>query len=264
MASDRGAAVVGGDGGGRVRVSSSRARRWVVRLRRRVRRTLAAGRRAFSGPVGGAALAVVPFAAVVCMAAARDLPADARGGVLGAGTNGAGANGAGAFHPVANGSSTPFSETAGSRSLRTFAEIRHRKLGAYASTFRIDRGLAELIYETALREGLDPELGFRLVRVESSFRRGAVGPAGSIGLAQVRPATARWLQPGISRAELFEPETNLRLGFRYLGLLLREYGGEARLALLAYNRGPGTVAALLALGEDPANGYARRVLQGSR
>ena len=204
-----------------------------------LRRSLRAIRGAFSRAAGIAGLAVVPFAAVVCIAAAGGLPAEPA---------------------VERSARAPF-EPAGSSSFRSFAEVRRRSIEAYASAFRIDAELAGLIYETAFREGLDPDLGFRLVRVESSFRRRAVGPAGSIGLAQVRLGTARWLEPGITRDRLFDPGTNLRLGFRYLDLLLHRYRGDARLALLAYNRGPGTVTALLALGEDPANGYARRVLE---
>ena len=99
------------------------------------------------------------------------------------------------------------------------------------------------------------------MRVESSFRQGAIGPAGSIGLSQVQPKTAAWLDPSVTRDDLFEMETNLQLGFRYLRLLIDRYG-DTRLALLAYNRGPGTVDAMLAAGEDPANGYAARVLRG--
>lgn len=137
---------------------------------------------------------------------------------------------------------------------------RADRIDEYAARYRIDRELTTLIHDAALNQGLDPELAFRLVRVESSFRQRAVGPAGAVGYAQVQPRTARWLDPTVTREKLFETETNLRIGFRYLRLLLDRYDGDTRMALLAYNRGPGRVAALMALGEDPANGYAARVL----
>ena len=79
------------------------------------------------------------------------------------------------------------------------------------------------------------------------------------GYTQVQPNTAWWLDPTVTRDVLFEMDTNLRLGFRYLRMLIDRYG-STRIALLAYNRGPGTVQALIASGEDPANGYATRVL----
>jgi len=77
------------------------------------------------------------------------------------------------------------------------------------------------------------------------------------------PATGRALQPGLERADLFDPETNLRLGFRYLRELLAMYDGDVDLALHAYNRGPTIVNRILREGGDPANGYANAVLKGA-
>jgi soluble lytic murein transglycosylase-like protein len=70
------------------------------------------------------------------------------------------------------------------------------------------------------------------------------------------PRTASWVEPGVTRAELRDPETNLRVGFKYLRFLLDKYEGNERLALLAYNRGPGTVDDALRRGSNPDNGYA--------
>ena len=131
---------------------------------------------------------------------------------------------------------------------------------AYSADYGIGADLATLILDKARRHDLDARLAFEVVWIESRFNPRAVSPVGAVGLAQVMPATARILRPGISRSELFEPETNLDLGFRYLRYLITRYGGDLRLALLAYNRGPTTVDNLLAEGEDPANGYARTVL----
>jgi soluble lytic murein transglycosylase-like protein len=143
--------------------------------------------------------------------------------------------------------------------LRSLQIERRERVRAFAKGFAIERQLAERIYDAAVNEGVIPELAFRLVKVESSFRQRAIGPAGSIGYTQVQPRTARWMDPSVSREDLFEVETNLRIGFRYLKMMQDRYR-DTRLALLAYNRGPGTVTTVLATGEDPANGYARRVL----
>ncbi len=151
--------------------------------------------------------------------------------------------------------------TAGELALRATGVRRAAEVREYASRFRIGWDLADRIHRAATAEGIDPELAFRLVRVESSFRQTAVGPAGSIGFTQVQPNTARWLDPTVTRDDLFETETNLRLGFRYLRMLLDRYG-DTVLALLAYNRGPGTVESVMASGGDPSNGYASRVLGG--
>jgi soluble lytic murein transglycosylase-like protein len=131
----------------------------------------------------------------------------------------------------------------------------------YLARFSVSPALAELIRNAAEREGVDPEIGFRLVWVESRFQPRARGPRGALGLMQLMPGTARALDSSLrSEAEILDPETNLRLGFRYFGQLLDKYQGDVRLALLAYNRGPGTVDRHLRAGRDPENGYSRRVL----
>ena len=44
--------------------------------------------------------------------------------------------------------------------------------------------------------------------------------------------------------QLYDRDTNLRIGFRYLRTLVREYKGNVQLALLVYNRGPQAVREL--------------------
>lgn len=130
------------------------------------------------------------------------------------------------------------------------------------SRYGISRQLAQDIFDIARQEGIDPKVAFGLVRTESSFRQHVVSHAGAVGLAQVLPRTANWLVPGTSRQDLFDRRTNLRVGFRYLNYLLRKYDGDLKLALTAYNRGPGTVDGVLSRGGDPDNGYAGKVLGG--
>lgn len=129
--------------------------------------------------------------------------------------------------------------------------------------YRIPADLAASIYNIAVAEGIDPDIAYSLVNVESEFYNKAVSPVGALGLTQVMPATGRMLQPGLQRADLFDPETNLRLGFRFLRELLARYNGDLELALHAYNRGPTIVDKILKTGGDPANGYADAVLRGA-
>lgn len=133
-----------------------------------------------------------------------------------------------------------------------------------AGQHRIPVDLAAQIYDISAAEGLDADLAFSLVRVESNFSPNAISSAGAVGLTQVMPSTAAWLEPGIGYRELFEGGTNLRLGFRYLRQLTTQYDGDLRLALLAYNRGPTRVDSIRGAGGDPANGYATAVLRGAR
>jgi len=140
---------------------------------------------------------------------------------------------------------------------------RQRISRTYAERFGIPVDLADDIYWAAVKERIEPQLAFRLVRAESSFEPTAVSPVGAVGLTQVMPSTANWLFPGTRPDELFIPRFNLRVGFKYLRHLLDTYG-DPHLALLAYNRGPGRVDSLLSAGEDPGNGYPELVLTGDR
>ena len=139
---------------------------------------------------------------------------------------------------------------------------RWNKIYNYSTRYRISADLAASIYDIALREGIEPELGFRLVRVESEFKERAKSPVGAIGLTQVMPATAKYFVKDASREALYDRETNLKVGFRYLRSLIREYKGNVKLALLVYNRGPQAVETLRELGVDPSNGYERIVMKG--
>jgi len=123
------------------------------------------------------------------------------------------------------------------------------------------RELAEDIYDIAKEQGISPSLAYGLVKTESTFQERAVSPVGARGLTQVLPRTARWLLPGTSAEDLFDRRTNLRVGFKYLADMIDKYRGDVKLALLAYNRGPGTVDRELSRGADPDNGYADKVLR---
>jgi soluble lytic murein transglycosylase-like protein len=136
---------------------------------------------------------------------------------------------------------------------------RARALVRYSAAYQIPADLAGLIYDSALREGIDPDLAFQLVHVESRFNPRARSHAGAIGLAQVQLPTARFYDASITEERLLDAETNLRIGLRYLRDLLEVYG-TMDIALLAYNRGPTRVNQLLEEGRDPRNGFAGRVL----
>ena len=150
--------------------------------------------------------------------------------------------------------------TSGEMDLMQLELRRARALLDYSSRFQIPADLAGTIYDTALREGLEPDLAFRLVKVESDFRVHARSSASAIGLAQVQLRTARFYEPGITLERLYDPEVNLGIGFHYLRDLLGTYQDDLRLALLAYNRGPAKVNQLLGIGHEPGNGYAKTVM----
>ena len=99
---------------------------------------------------------------------------------------------------------------------------------------------------------LDPYLAAAIIREESQYDGRAVSRVGAIGLMQVMPATAnavthRWGLPGVSRDDLFDQETNIRIGVRYLEELLEQFAGNFIAAIGAYNAGPVVVQKWLAM-----------------
>ena len=131
-----------------------------------------------------------------------------------------------------------------------------------SARYQIPADLAEDIYDIALSEGIDPALGFQLVKVESSFKATARSSMDAHGYTQLQLPTARYYDRDLTVRDLYDRETNLRIGFRFLRDLLEQFDHDMQLALVAYNRGPGKVAGILATGGDPANGYAEAVMEG--
>jgi len=97
----------------------------------------------------------------------------------------------------------------------------------------------ELVATAAVNHGLRPEFVRSVAAVESAFRPTAISPKGAIGLMQLMPGTASDL--GV---DPHDPAQNADAGAKYLRQLLLRYKDShdpVRLALAAYNAGPGTV-----------------------
>jgi len=139
---------------------------------------------------------------------------------------------------------------------------RWKRVAHYSAHYGIGADLSGQIYDIALAEGIEPDLAFRLVQLESGFNTHAKSPVGAIGLTQLTMPTARFYEKGITEKTLQEPRHNLRIGFRYLRGLIEENKGDVRLALLVYNRGPVAVKNALQAGLNPTNGYDRIIMKG--
>lgn len=87
----------------------------------------------------------------------------------------------------------------------------------------------------ARKYNIPEDLFLRLVQQESGWNPNAVSSKGATGLAQLMPATARGLGVDIN-----DPTQNLNGGARYLRAMYDKFGSW-RLALAAYNAGPGAV-----------------------
>jgi soluble lytic murein transglycosylase-like protein len=87
----------------------------------------------------------------------------------------------------------------------------------------------------ARKHGIPENLFLRLVQQESAWKPNARSHKGAMGLAQLMPGTARKL--GVNPRD---PAQNLEGGARYLSQMYAKFGSW-RLALAAYNAGPGAV-----------------------
>lgn len=132
----------------------------------------------------------------------------------------------------------------------------------FSSRYGIPADLAGDIVDISMAEGIEPELAFRLVKLESDFNERATSPVGAVGLTQLMLGTARDFDRSLTRDRLYHRRTNLQIGFRYLRGLISQYKGNVKLALLVYNRGEGAVANSRAQGLDPSNGYDRILTRG--
>jgi soluble lytic murein transglycosylase-like protein len=94
-----------------------------------------------------------------------------------------------------------------------------------------------IINQQAAANGVPRNLILAIVSVESGGNPSAVGPSGSLGLMQLKAATAR--QYGASNA--LDPASNIAAGARYLHALLTRYHGSVTLAVAAFNAGPRAV-----------------------
>ena len=101
-----------------------------------------------------------------------------------------------------------------------------------------------MLEEFAAVEGLDAGLVKAVAYVESGWRQDAVSPSGAVGVMQLQPSTAAWLESDVFGFNL-NIETsaydNIRAGVRYLSLL-RDLTGDTNQALAAYFQGPASVS----------------------
>ena len=84
---------------------------------------------------------------------------------------------------------------------------------------------------------VDPELIHAIVRQESCFNEGAKSRVGAIGLMQLMPQTAL----GLRITDPWNPEHNIQGGIKYIAQMLKMFHGKPKLAIAAYNAGPGNV-----------------------
>jgi soluble lytic murein transglycosylase-like protein len=94
-----------------------------------------------------------------------------------------------------------------------------------------------IILQAANRYQVDPAIVKAIIMAESSYNPKAVSKRGAKGLMQLMPKTAE--EMGVE--DIFNPEHNINGGVRYYKKLLKQFKGDIKLALAAYNAGMRTV-----------------------
>lgn len=108
------------------------------------------------------------------------------------------------------------------------------------------RAYAAQVHAAAAAHGLDPNLLFAVMRVESVYQKDIVSYAGAIGLAQIMPRTGTLIarergKADFTCADLLDPGTNLEFAAWYLRSLIDRFDGHLPLAIASYNGGPHNV-----------------------
>lgn len=127
--------------------------------------------------------------------------------------------------------------------------------------------VTETIFQLSRQYKIDPMLILAVMKVESHFDLNARSNRGALGLMQVRPIVIRevakdlGIDPKSSQQLLINHRMNLRVSIHYISDLLEKFGGDIRKALMAYNRGPTSVARNYKNRPVPANGYQEKVMR---
>lgn len=105
---------------------------------------------------------------------------------------------------------------------------------------------SEYVEKYSKDENIDKYMIYAIIKAESNFNPNVRSKSKAIGLMQLLEATAaeraRTIDvQDVQESDLYDPETNIKLGTSYYSYLLKYYNGNNILALTAYNAGIGNV-----------------------
>lgn len=121
----------------------------------------------------------------------------------------------------------------------TIPEKNTQLIPEYLTSLRgidMEGNFVDMAREAAAKYNIPENLFLRLVKQESGFNPRAKSHAGAMGLTQLMPGTADYL--GVDNP--YDPASNIDGGARYLREQYEKFG-DWKLALAAYNAGPGNV-----------------------
>lgn len=109
----------------------------------------------------------------------------------------------------------------------------------------------DLIFRYSVEYDVDPYLIAAIIRSESKFYYKATSPKDARGLMQISPITGMWAAEVLGIEDygperLYEPEINIMIGCWYVHILEKEFAGNLKNVIAAYNGGSGNVTRWLA------------------
>lgn len=100
--------------------------------------------------------------------------------------------------------------------------------------------VAKTIIEEANKYEMDPLFLSSIIKHESGFNPLSIGLVGEIGLMQIRPTTAKWLNDKhkiVKKVNLKNPVINIKIGAFFLNKLRGKFDNNSRYYMSAYNMG---------------------------
>ena len=95
----------------------------------------------------------------------------------------------------------------------------------------------KIIERHAREHGIPVRLAHAFMKVESNYNYKIRGRAGEVGLMQLMPSTARSIGYKGSLKALYNPETNIRWGMKYLAMAYKKAGGDTCQTVMRYQSG---------------------------
>ncbi|WP_027057931.1 lytic transglycosylase domain-containing protein [Mesorhizobium loti] len=121
--------------------------------------------------------------------------------------------------------------------MMTTASIGPRGVALPTAAVASSGQYSAIVARYAASYGVPVSLAHAVITIESNYRPNMVGGAGEIGLMQIKPATARMMGYSGSAKGLFDPDTNIKYGMKYLALAQNLGGGTTCGTILKYNAG---------------------------